>query len=588
MNINNSTIKELFEKYAIKKPKRTAFVYKNKKFNFKTLNFFSDYIAKEIVTPKIEKGDIIAVLLNRSPEMIYSILAIHKIGACCLIIDKKNDLKENRSVLVRAKAKLIITDIYNQNLSDFKVHLLNLKKDFTQKYSKNNIKHKIKPEDNAFIFFTSGSTGESKGVLLSHKSIINGAYSWIKEGKITSRDRFALSMSVSAIPFVFNMCIPLFLGGSFVFYQNEDINDYNKLFSKIKKDKVTILELSIAFLSSCLNAKKKIDLSTLRILVTGGEKIFIGTVKNFLKRYPNILLACIYGCTEYSSISIKVYSPKNRIKRITEGRVVINTEVLILDNKMKKVKNGQIGKLYVSGDSLLTGYIEKKYNRKNFYNYNFLDKKIKYFKTGDCARFLNNNEIEILGRDDDIVQVRGNNVNIKYVEGVIMEDEKVKEAVVLLKRNKGSNYLEAYCVFKKNKGKNNEKNILNLKNTLYEKMPSFAIPDYFFIIKNIPLNRNGKIDKRKIGELKQTKSIKKFNGKLNFLEKEILSIWEDVFGINLNLEDDFFILGGNSLKAIQIISRINEKFKINISPFDIIKNKNVERLSKFIQKKYKK
>src|SRR3989339_495636 len=361
--------------------------------------------------------------------------------------------------------------------------------------------------------------------------------------------------------------VPLLIGGKLIIYSEEIVQNPYNLFKSINTDKVTAIEIGVHQLLLYLqyiekNKSKKLSLKNLKILWTAGEKDSFSLVSRFHQEYKHIQYVVAYGQTENSGMTMNYKLPyKFKATRIFEGTPGINTQVYILDKNMKLVPFGIVGDVYVSGDGLVGGYLNHPQKTKEvFLSHPFLKNK-KIYKTGDIGKIYSNGNIKIVGRKDF------------QVCAICVKQDKERE-----------NYIVAYYTSYNNKKIKTE----ILKNHLKQTLPDYMIPAYFICLKEMPLNQNGKLDKLNLPEpTEKDLDKKKYISPKTETEQQIAEIWKKVLNIKkIGVNDNFLDLGGNSLKAVQVLAEISNKFNIDLLLKDLFKYNTPRKLAVIINDQF--
>ena len=566
----DKTLVQLFEEQVEKTPDNIAVVFEDKELTYKELNEKANSLAHFLrETKKIDKNDIVGIMVNRSLEMIISILAVLKAGGIYLLLD--NALPENRIkyMLDNCNAKLLLCD--NDYNIGFKNEIITNNLSLNNYFDNLNIYNNV---ENAFaIIYTSGSTGNPKGVLLNNIGMTNLVFSFSKILELSSMKTHLGLSSVSFDMFAVELFSSILLGRTLFFLNNEEQKNPNLISKKIIDNKIDFLIttptkmellLSNENTAKCLNFLKGFQL--------GGE-IFSSALYEKLLQYTDAKIYNGYGPTEITACcSNKLITSKDDINI---GNSNPNTQIYILDKDLNPCPVNVPGEIYVSGLGVANGYINNDKKTSNvFINNKFCDGKM--YKTGDLAKFNNNGEIEYIGRNDFQVKLKGLRVELSEIEKQLLNIEYIKNCVVLTNKNK--TYLKAFFTASE------ELNIPNIRKHLLEILPTYMVPNYIFQIKEIPVTSNGKIDRNKLDEYK----FNELNNNISYVEPEneiqklFCSIWEEILQTKVGIDNDLFELGADSLSAIKFkVEALNNNIDIPYS--DIFKYKTVRKLSEIKQ-----
>jgi len=589
----DKTIHKLFEKQVKKTPNKIAVKFNNKQLTYQELNNQANQLARLLIKRGVKKNTVVGIFINASLETVIINLAILKAGGICLPLAIDYPAKRIEYMLNDAKAKFIVSNaeiMQNYNImSDIEfIKIDNIKFDLQIVNNPENIN---KSNDIAYIFYTSGSTGYPKGTLMHHRGKVNQLYYRIKTMQFTDKDILCVSLSMGWQPSLLQIFVPLLIGGKLIIYSEEIVQNPYNLFKSINTDKVTAIEIGVHQLLLYLqyiekNKSKKLSLKNLKILWTAGEKDSFSLVSRFHQEYKHIQYVVAYGQTENSGMTMNYKLPyKFKATRIFEGTPGINTQVYILDKNMKLVPFGIVGDVYVSGDGLVGGYLNHPQKTKEvFLSHPFLKNK-KIYKTGDIGKIYSNGNIKIVGRKDFQVKIRSSRVEIEEIENNLQRYKNIKVCAICVKQDKErENYIVAYYTSYNNKKIKTE----ILKNHLKQTLPDYMIPAYFICLKEMPLNQNGKLDKLNLPEpTEKDLDKKKYISPKTETEQQIAEIWKKVLNIKkIGVNDNFLDLGGNSLKAVQVLAEISNKFNIDLLLKDLFKYNTPRKLAVIINDQF--
>jgi tyrocidine synthetase-3 len=592
----NKTIYQIFKKQAENNPKKIAVQYKSNKLSYFKLQKKVENFSKILKGLKLKPGEIVIIDLEPGIYIPIAVLAIHKMNAICLIIGRDDPSEKIKHILRDTKSRILISDYNNFNFS-FKefINKINIDEKIyvSEKFSK---KIKINKENGisemkeiAFICYTSGSMGNPKGVKITHNSIINESYN--KKGCVNfSIKNLSLSLPLTFLPAINYLCMSMILGLKLIIYPKNIFKNALELMINVEKDKIDLLETTPSIMLSYLELakikKKKIAFKNLKEIWPVGEKISLDLVEKFYKKHKKIPLRIVFGSSETNTsiggiISKDVFS----LNKIIEGKPSQNQQIYILNNDKNVIPINSLGELYVSGESLSFGYLNlPNETKKKFLPHPFKKNK-KIYKTGDLARMNSDGNIEILGRIDNQIKIRGQRIELNEIKQIAIKKIKTINKV-LIKVYQDENK-DKQLIFYYTTNNNKKIEIKIIKNILKKNFPDYMIPGYFVYLKKFPLNRNNKIDALNLPEPTE-KDIdrNKYEAPKTEIEKRIVKIWQDILDINkVSRYDNFFDLGGHSLKAIRVLARINQEFKINLGLKNIFESPYLKELSQEISKK---
>ncbi|MCL1936227.1 MAG: amino acid adenylation domain-containing protein [Defluviitaleaceae bacterium] len=565
----SKTIIHLFEEQVEKTPNNIAIVYEDKKLTYKELNVRVNQLAHFLREKGIKQNDFVGIFSERSIEMIISIYAIIKSGAAYVPIDTNYPDERIRYILEDSNPKIILTNSNKKLNVDFEIFDFENINLIFQNYSNKNPEKLNELEDLAYVIYTSGTTGNPKGVMVMHKGIVCLKDYLGKVYEVTEKDNVLQFANYVFDGSVWEMSMALFHGATLVIPSNEKIKDINVMEHYCEEQDISIVALPPNYY---VNMKS----FSPRILVTAGSE----SSKYIAQKAKNSRYINEYGQTE-NTVSATYFEQDNHDfirNKIPIGKPKRNTKVYILNyNKLCGI--GIQGEICISGDSLAKGYLNRKELTKEKFISNPYGKGILY-RSGDIGRWLEDGNIEFLGRIDEQVKIRGFRIELGEIESVLRNEEIIKDVAIISKKdNTGDIDIYVYFV--------SESHVKEdyLKEQLSKKLPSYMIPNYFIQIDKIPTTINGKLDKRNLPEIK-FKTETQYIGPRNNCEEILSKIFKNLLNIlKLSIKDNFFSLGGHSLRAARLLNIIEAEFGIRLTITDIFSNPTVEQLSILISKK---
>jgi amino acid adenylation domain-containing protein len=557
----DKTIHQLFEEQVEKTPDNIAVVFKKQKLTYKDLNEHSNQLAHVIRNEYLEhwgqevRGDtLIGIYLDRSLDMIISILGILKSGAAYVPFDSADPEERLKLKINDSKCKLVLTasnnvqDIVFLSETDSLPFSIDTYSDEIIKASKTNPAHINKPNDLAYVIYTSGSTGNPKGVMIEHKSVNNLINNQKKSFNFTDIEKTLLFASICFDASVEQIFLSLLSGSSLYIPTEEIIKNSGKLYTFINKYGLTHLHFTPDYLTT-------IDLTecnSIKRIISGAEYC-----DSYLAlKYPNKKFINEYGPTETTVTSIQYFFNYEKGNYLPIGKPICNTYAYLLDLEMQVVPVGVLGDLYIGGDGLARGY----FNRPDLTYDRFIknpfvsNNKQRIYNTGDVCRWLPCGNIEFIGRNDNQVKIRGFRIELEEIKYKLLENPLISKCIILCKeRNPGGKCIVAYYVLNKNQQNKNEDLVEKLRNFLFQKLPDYMVPSFFIKLEKIPLNINGKIDRKALPELDLEGKNNDYKVPRNATEQTLTDIWKNILGVDkISITDDFFKFGGNSILAIKL------------------------------------
>jgi len=593
------TIHSSIEAQVVRTPDNKAVQFHEEWLTYDALNKKANILARRLKAHGVRTGiDRVALLVPRSLEMIVAVLAILKAGAACIPLDAAYPAERNSFIIQDSEAKFIIT---NLDKGDEKVIPPGvIKIDYGSVDSQEidnwakNLEISAAPKDLAYIIYTSGSTGYPKGALLHHSGIVNHTYTKIHVLGITAADIVGNNFSINVIASVWQILSPLFTGGRLVVYHEKIEWDPYAQFMEVEKDRVTVIEVipSIlkAYLFALAEGKEKIELKSLRKIALTSEETKPSLVNRFYKTYSHIDLVDCYGQTECCDDVLHYTIPYDiETVKVPVGTPSLNTQVFILSHHRGLQPLSIPGEICVIGAGVAYGYWKRpQLNAEKFVESPLPEIRGRLYNTGDLGRWLPDGKIEYLGRIDHQVKIRGNRVELREIENRMMQYPLVKEAAVVDREDKqGDKNLYAFFV------SSQEIKVSEIRAYLLRVLPDYMIPAYFVPMEKLPLTPNGKIDRKELRKMEIREIISTgtdFQLPGNELETKIREIWSRMLEKNIEeigINDNFFHLGGHSLKITALLGRIYKELKIDVPFQEVFNRPTIKELALYLSSREK-
>lgn len=579
----NETINDLFEKQVEKTPNNVAIVFEDKKLTYKELNERSNQLANVLRKRGIRPNDIVGIMTERSLEMIIGIIGILKAGGAYLPINPEYPKDRIEYMLEDSSAHILLTKKDFINKIEFIGEAIDLCDKKLYSGNKDNLKKVSSSSNLSYIIYTSGTTGKPKGVMIEHRNVVKLLYNGKVLFDFNDNDIWTMFHSFCFDFSVWEMYGALLYGGKLVIVSKIIAQDTRRFLKLLKKENITILNQVPSTFLNLIYEEIKLEKKELKIryVIFGGEALKPIILKQWVKKYPETRLINMYGITETTvHVTFKEITIEDISLNISNiGRPIPTLNTYIMDKNMKLLPIGVSGELCISGAGLARGYLNKPELTQEKFISNPYEPGKRMYRTGDLARWLPDGNIEFLGRMDHQVKIRGFRIEIGEIEKNLLYNDKIKEAVVIDRADElGNKYLCAYLVT------NSSLTVKELREELGEKLPDYMIPSYFIEIDEIPLNNNGKMDRKALIGLDGSINIGSvYEVARNKTEEKLIEIWTDALKLkNIGIKDNFFDLGGNSLNAMVLVSKIQKNFKVNILITDILELMTIENISKYI------
>ena len=561
---------------------KVAVVTTSASITYSELNRKANQLARKLQSEGIEKGDIVGIGLNPSVELIISMLAVMKSGAAYLPIDLGIPAERLRYIIKDSNMKVLI---FSKNLTNRGLDIENIiyfdkmEEAGLEEFSDQNLEVELSPEDALYIIYTSGTTGMPKGVKVLNRGVLN-YIGWFKEyAGLTSKDRTMLTSSY-AFDLGYTGLYSSLLGGcELSLLTKEEYTNPSFLLSYIAEHQITYMKTTPSFFRIISDHDKfqKGYFASMRLVLLGGENIDLADIMNAHIAYPDLVIANHYGPTE---TTIGVISTKIDFEQFEDyrkcpvlGKSITNAYAYVLNDDLNLMPLGCKGELYISGECVSGGYLNNDILTKERFLVNSYMPNYLLYKTGDFAKQFADGSIQFLGRTDNQVKIHGYRVEIGEIESALKLNDNVNDAVVMIRKDEnGNHYICSYIVAYK------ELDITELRHFLSTYIADYMIPRFFIQLERIPLTVNGKIDYKALPEPAVVQSNVEYVAARNETEEQICKIWEEVLKCNkIGINDDFFALGGDSIKAIQVSSRL-QNIGLKIELKNIIEHSTIAEL----------
>ena len=582
----NETLLSKFQKQVQKTPNHEALVFKETSFTYQELDKKSNQVARFLIQNGIQKDDIVAVSFERSLEMMVYIYGILKAGAAYLPIDTNIPAERLEFIINDANVKTLFynhnnlvqtvlksTNCFNVEVIEKQVSSLNADSPVIDSQS----------DDLAYIIYTSGSTGEPKGVKCHHEGICNRLNWMNNDYPITSKDTFIQKTPITFDVSVWELFWPLQVGAKLIVEIPDGHMNPDGLIHTIRHHKVTNIHFVPSMLNIFIQTEGVENCTSLKRIFCSGEALSVPVVEKTYDRL-NLEIHNLYGPTEASVDVTSWHCKKSELSNgIPIGKPVANTQLYILDEKLNQLPIGLKGELYIAGKQVAKGYL----NREALTNERFIkdifsdNPKAKMYKTGDLARYRDDGVIEYHGRIDNQIKLRGLRIELGEIEKNIEKYTAISQAIVTV--DEAENLVAYYTGEKVDTS--------NITSVLELKLPLYMIPQFYIHIEAFELLSSGKVDRKKLPKNNvQIKNKTAFNkssyvSPRNEIDEIIHDVWKEVLGIDvIGVHDNFIRIGGNSLNAISITSRLKSILELDISITDVFNYPTIASYADNIEK----
>lgn len=566
----NTTIPDVFYQVAKQFAERIALSYEGGKLTYRQLNEQSNQVAHMLVANGLQKGNHVAIFMERSKETVISLLGVLKAGGVYVPIDPSYPKERCQYLLNDTGAPYILTkNEYKALLNDFihsdsQKHTVLTVSQSENGYSQENIHGELHPSDLAYIIYTSGSTGKPKGVLLKHGAVINLITDNQRIYHSTEDDVFSQFISYSFDPSVTETFTAFFSGARLHMLTSVERLSIEAFAEMIGREQVTTATIPNAFftqLATHLPKEYREKLTTLNYLSVGGEALLPAIVQKWQEKFGlSTEIINVYGPTECTVLS-SYFKVKSQItdmqSSIPIGRPVANYEMYVVNAEEQLCPVHVTGELCIAGVGLAAGYLHQPEKTAEVFVPHLLKPNQKMYRTGDLVRLLPSGDIEFVGRKDSQIKVRGFRIELGEIETVLSNHPSIQEVVIIAKKmSDGNNHLFAFYTVASGMQLDED----TLRDYLANLLPDYMVPERFMELPEMPLSPTGKIDRKQLASLEVTLSRSNtYIAPENDTQRMLATAWEYVLGIEpIGIHDNFFHIGGHSLKVLEILVQVKK------------------------------
>jgi len=557
--------------------------------SYRKLNEQSGRLAGVLSRKGVGADVIVALMVERSPEMIIALLAILKAGGAYLPIDTGYPEERKRYMLTDSRVRSMLVDRHNRapGCAPAGVDIIDVTDPAVYCGDGHNPpQHSGSAGDLVYLIYTSGSTGNPKGVMLEHRNVVNLIYF---DFHYTNMD-FSKVLQFHTIGFdasFHEIFCALLSGGELCLIDEDTRLDIPGLFRVVAENRIPTVFLPMSFLRIIFNDSHYVREfpRCVRHIQTAGEQVFINRLFRGFLQENHVYLHNHYGPSETHVVTTLTLDPDGDIPELpTIGKPILNSTIYILDREQQILPVGAPGEIYIGGIQVGRGYLfrpdltAEKFIKNRSYRTNRTNI---IYKTGDLARWLPNGNIEFLGRIDTQVKIRGFRIEPGEIESKLTDIEYIKEAVVIDRVDANAEkYLCAYVV------SDADINLGELRGILSKTLPDYMIPSYFMRLEQIPLSPNGKVRRDALPIIDAAKMENAYIPPRDEVERKICRLWGEVLGMendSIGIEDNFFELGGHSLRATILLAKMYKVFNVRIILGELFNEPTVKGLARLIK-----
>ena len=590
----NVCVQELFEEQVKKTPQALAVIYENQQLTYAELNRKANQLARYLRTQGVGPDQLVAVCLERSLEMVIGILGIIKAGGAYVPLDPSYPSERLEYMLNNSAPRLILTqERLKSTLPATAAQMIALDTQWSEvaEYEDTDIDPGtlgLSPQNLVYVVYTSGSTGQPKGIQMPHRAMVNLVHwhpTYFAESQAGRTLHFAALGFDVAFQEVF---VTLCFGGTLLLINQMDRLDPQFLTKLIQAKNVQRIIMPFSALQNVVTSINAANMSLphLKDVVSSGEQLRITpAISEFFKRHPSCQFQNHYGPAEthvVTSWSLAV-NPDEWNDFPPIGRPVANSQIYILDGYKQPVPIGIPGEIYIGGVQVSRGYLNRPELTAERYIEDPFSKEngARLYKTGDVGRFRTDGAIEFLGRNDDQVKIRGFRIELGEVEANLRQHTRVREAVVIAREDvPGDKRLVAYLT----QTDEAPLSVEDLRTHLKLALPEYMVPSAFVTLTTLPISPNGKLHRKALpAPGLDAYSVTNYVSPQGEVEQTLARIWQKLLRVErVGRNDNFFDLGGHSLLAMQVIARMREDLGMELSPNVLFDNQTIARLAEYI------
>ncbi|KAE8559669.1 non-ribosomal peptide synthetase [Paenibacillus polymyxa] len=581
----------LFEEQVAQSPDRLAITFADTQLTYRELNERSDRLACILTSHGIRHGSgtqiqRVGIVAERSIEMVVGMLAILKAGGAYVPIDPEYPEERIRYLLEDSGAELLLSQRREQVSFEPGIPVIDLSdaqlwssefEGYTHTHGSDAISNGGSALDLSHVIYTSGTTGKPKGVMVNHRNVVR----LVKSTSYATLDENTRMLQMGAVVFdasTFEIWGTLLNGGQLYVVNHDTILDAAKFKQAMNKYRINTMFMTTALFNQ--HSQQDIEVfASLKELLVGGDVMSVPHANRVLKEYPHLRLSNVYGPTENTTFSTTYEIMEPQTQGVPIGRPINHSTVYVVNRSLKLQPVGAWGELLLGGDGVALGYL----NRPELTAEKFIESPFRpgeyCYRTGDLVRWRADGVLEYKGRMDEQVKIRGYRIELGEVETRLSTIAGVKESVVIVRQDDhGQKQLCAYFVT------DSELSASDLRNALSQDLPSYMVPSYFVRLSRLPLTLNGKVDRRALPLPEHNLDTgMDYVAPETDVQQALAAAWGAILGIQkVGIQDNFFHLGGDSIKAIQVSSRLFQAgYKLEMK--DLFKYPTIADLSAYIQ-----
>ncbi|WP_149096496.1 non-ribosomal peptide synthetase [Paenibacillus terrae] len=586
-------IHEQFEDWARRTPEHTAIVFQDNRMSYLTLNERANQLARKLRAAGVGRESIVGILSERSAELIIGVLAVWKAGGAYVPLDADYPPDRIQYMLQNSGITILLTQTaltsrvrtWQAEEDIGQLSVLCLDDEALYNGDASNLPLVNELQDLAYVIYTSGTTGRPKGVMIEHRGLSSTAAAYRQEYRL---DQFPVRLlqlaSFSFDVFVGDIARTLCNGGMMVICPQEDRFDAVRLYKWLRDYEITVFESTPALIVPFLEFidNRNLDIEFIKLLITSSDSCSVHDYRAMQDRFAShTRLINSYGVTEASIDSSYYDEPLDNLPatgNVPIGRPWTNARFYIVDSYMNPVPVGVLGELCIAGITVARGYLNQPELTAEKFTVNPFVSGEKMYRTGDLAKWLPDGNVDFIGRIDYQVKIHGFRIELGEIEAAMLCAKGVRQAIVAVRTDdRGDKYLCGYAVG------DDTLSTDDMHIYLKQELPAYMVPARLMLLEQLPLTANGKIDRKSLPEPQGTVHIgAEYVAPRNTVEQTLVSIWQEVMGVEVvGTMDNFFDLGGDSIKALQISARLS-KFGLQLRMRDLFTNPTIAELGAYV------
>jgi fengycin family lipopeptide synthetase D len=580
----HTTLHQLFEEQVARTPDHIAIVFEDEQLTYDELNVKANRIAHLLRSKGVNRDQPVGLMVDRSLDMVISMLAILKAGGAYVPIDPAYPVDRIQYMIDNSDVRLVLagSQYVNTLQQQCRSEIIDISSLPDQRPDNLPMINEI--DDLAYIIYTSGTTGRPKGVMIEHRNVIrllindHALYDFNDQDVWTMFHSFCFDISV------WEMYGALLYGGKLVVFSKQTAQDPQQFLDLMVKERVTVLNQTPSAFYPLIPyeiSRSHANLQ-LRYIIFGGEALKPAMLKPWKQRYPDTQLINMYGITETTVHStfkeITLVEIEDNVSNI--GVPIPTLSCYILNNQMQLLPRGVIGELYVGGDGVARGYMNnEQLTSERFVSNPFIPEQ-RLYRSGDLAKWLPSGELEYYGRIDHQVKIRGFRIELSEIESSLLRHPEISASVVLVKESDdGDKQLWAYVAT------DNKLTISNIRKHLSDMLPDYMVPAFYVQLEEIPLTVNGKVDRNALLRIDASiRTNSTYTAPGNELEQKLTVMWRQLLGLEeISIHDNFFEIGGHSLLLIRMHHQLEAEFAGIVKVTDLFAYTTIHKLAAFIE-----